>query len=105
MIEAPTQLSLSVLKKIRSDFGPGVAGKSAFRIIAKGAICEGTKDRGEKCNKKAEKTIDFDAPRVNVLVQIPTCTDCLPQIKDTVSKECIAQGSTPSFGINGMGRT
>lgn len=105
MTEASRRLSLSDLRKIRKGFGAGIAGKNAFRIIVKGADCEGLKDDGIKCGSKATKTIDFDVPRINELVQIASCIDCEPIIMEIIRKDCSMQGSTPSFGTNGMGRS
>lgn len=104
MSEVLKRIPFSALKKLRKEFGPGIAGKNAFRIIAKGASCEGLSG-GKKCDKKAERTIDFDAPRVNELVQIASCIDCQPKIMNKVIKDCSRWGNIPSFGTNGKGRS
>ncbi|MDP2585618.1 MAG: hypothetical protein Q8P29_01925 [Candidatus Levybacteria bacterium] len=104
MVEALRKIPLSELRELRKTFGPGTAGKEAFRIIAKGAICEGFKNDETRCENAAILTIDFDVPRINVLEHIPSCGDCRVKIEKTIFKDCSAQGNTPSFGINGMGR-
>lgn len=95
------------LKNLRRQFGPGDAGKSAFRIIAKGVQCEGfSNEEGEKsrCIKPAILTLDFDVPKVNCLVQVPSCNDCKSKIGAKVEKDYKREGSFYSFSINGQGR-
>lgn len=97
------------LKNLRREFGPGYAGRSAFRIIAKGAQCEGLIDspngENDRCNKLAQFTLDFDVPRVNSLEQIPTCISCKDGIELSVKRDYERERSFYSFSINGRGRS
>ncbi|MEK7517108.1 MAG: hypothetical protein AAB583_01030 [Patescibacteria group bacterium] len=108
MVELKPSIPFTELKKLRRKFGPGNAGRSAFRIIAKGAMCEGIirNENGEsdKCRDRAQFTLDFDAPRVNALEQIAACRGCIDTIKSSVQQDFERQGSFYSFSINGKGR-
>ena len=95
------------LKALRRQFGSGNAGRSAFKIIAKGAQCEGLGNGGDGksgCIMPASLTVDFDAPRVNSLVQVPSCSDCKGKIESAVRKDFAREGSFFSFSTNGRGR-
>jgi len=105
MVEFQKRLPLSELRKLRTEFGPGNAGKAAFRTIAGGAACEGRGEDGSNCSNQATETVDIDAPRINVLVQLATCRSCESSIVSKVSKDCLDQGSNPSVSINGRGRS
>ncbi len=105
MVELARRMSLSELKGLRKQFGPGQAGKSAFRLIAKGAACEGNKIAGNECNSLAMVTVDFDVPRVNALEQIPSCIPCQGIIMTRIARDFARENSSPSFGVNGLGRT
>lgn len=108
MVEVGRRISLNELKELRRQFGPGEAGKSAFRIVAKGAQCEGSKVNKdgaiEKCIEPAELTVDFDVPRVNVLEQLPSCSECTGKIQLKILEDVKEQGGFCSFSTNGRGR-
>lgn len=96
------------LKKLRREFGNGNAGRSAFRIIAKGGQCESLgsiRDGRSRCSNPAKLTIDFDAPRTNSFDQIASCMDCKDRIESDVKEEFEKQGSLFSLSINGRGRS
>lgn len=96
----------------RGQFGPGVAGEIAFQMISSRLTCEGFDmlndgNGGERvrCEKPAVETVDFDAPKVNDLVQIPSCAEHKGFIETKVIEDCLGYGITPSFGRNGWGRS
>lgn len=108
MVEVGRNIPSDELKELRKQFGPGKAGRSAFRIVDEGVQCEGLKvnegGKIEKCIKRAELTVDFDVPGVNVLEQLPSCSDCTDKIQLKVREDCEKQGGFVSFSINGRGR-
>lgn len=105
MVEVARRIPFKELKALRGQFGFGKAGKSAFRLIARGVRCEGYQIPGNTCNKKAQITIDVDIPRVNALEQIPSCAGCQVPIELRLEKDFIRENSSPSFGMNGRGRS
>jgi len=109
MVEVRRNIPFAELKEIRRQFGSGNAGRSAFRIIAKGAKCEGFIDsqngKSDRCNKPAQFTLDFDVPRVNCLEQIPTCIGCKDGIESSIKRDYGRERSFFSFSVNGRGRS
>jgi len=106
MVEIIRQIPFKELKALRRQFGPGKAGRSAFRIIAKGTPCQAPEILGNQCNNAAQVTIDYDVARVNALEQIASCRECELPIQSGVQNILRNNGvwNSPSFGRNGKGR-
>lgn len=105
MLETFKELPSSDIPILRGNFGAGKAGDDAFKIIVNGATCERKVGNKKFCDEKAIMTVDFDAPRVNVLVQVPVCSNsCFLTVQRDVYNECVKQGKVPSFGVSGQGR-
>lgn len=94
------------LGELREQFGPGVAGKKAFLIIATGTVCEvkSTSNGGEKCEKKGVGTVDFDMHAE--LEQAVFCEDHQDTVYGDV-KASLGEAipwAVAGMGINGRGR-
>lgn len=79
----------------RKNFGPGLAGKSAFELLKSKALCE-------NCGDESIHALDFDI--FGALEQISVCGRCIPHVKKKVEKDLMKIGREPSFGIDGWGR-
>lgn len=97
----PFKLTLSDLRDIRKECGPGWAGKSAFRLLAYGSGCEAKDEVGEACGIRARETLDFDVH--GQLEQFPSCgREHTLLMRDRIQKDLGERRTV--FGKNGRGR-
>ncbi len=86
-------------KEWRRNFGPGVAGRRAFRLITGQTDCE----IRSGCNSRAIETVDYD-----VLGELELKASCGGGhsflIKKDIEDDLVSIGRNTVFGKNGWGR-
>jgi len=85
----------------RDQFGPGIAGEKAYRIISSGAECEAILSPNKKCGKRGIMTLDFDV--LGELEQLVSCGDEHMELMKEIVDRDLGERKTV-FGINGWGR-
>ncbi|MBI2031299.1 MAG: hypothetical protein HYT08_01655 [Candidatus Levybacteria bacterium] len=86
-------------KEWRRNFGPGNAGRTAFRLVARGNNCEFKPG----CGTRGVETLDYDV--LGELEQKLSCGNKHTRfMREKIEHDLISIGTNPSFGKNGRGR-